>query len=32
MDIYWAYVGEFQSGQVVKFDPLLDYAVPYRNR
>jgi sugar phosphate isomerase/epimerase len=32
MDIYWAYVGQFQSGQLVKFDPLLDYAVPYRNR
>jgi sugar phosphate isomerase/epimerase len=32
MDIYWAYVGQWQSGQVVKFDPLTDYAIPYRNR
>jgi sugar phosphate isomerase/epimerase len=32
MDIYWAYVGQWQSGQVVKFDPLYDYAIPYRNR
>jgi sugar phosphate isomerase/epimerase len=32
LDIYWAYVGQFQSGQVVEFDPLLDYAIPYRNR
>jgi len=32
MDIYWAYVGQWQSGQVVHFDPLYDYAIPYRNR
>jgi sugar phosphate isomerase/epimerase len=32
MDIYWAYVGQWQSGQVLSFDPLRDYAVPYRNR
>jgi len=32
MDIYWAYVGQWQSGQVVKFDPLYDYAIPFRNR
>ena len=32
LDIYWAYVGRWQSGQVVKFDPLTDYAIPYRNR
>ena len=33
MDIYWAYVGQWQSGQgPLAFDPLLDYAVPYRDR
>jgi sugar phosphate isomerase/epimerase len=32
MDIYWAYVGQWQSGQVLHFDPLTDYAIPYRNR
>ena len=32
LDIYWAYVGQWQSGQVLGFDPLLDYAIPYRNR
>ncbi|HKP18676.1 MAG TPA: sugar phosphate isomerase/epimerase [Gaiellaceae bacterium] len=30
LDIYWAHVGAFQSGDA--FDPLLDYAIPYRNR
>jgi hypothetical protein len=28
MDIYCAYVGQFQSGQVVKFDLLLDALPP----
>jgi sugar phosphate isomerase/epimerase len=32
LDIYWAYVGQWQSGQVITFDPLNDYAIPYRNR
>jgi sugar phosphate isomerase/epimerase len=32
LDIYWAYVGQWQSGQVMQFDPLRDYAVPYRDR
>jgi sugar phosphate isomerase/epimerase len=33
LDIYWAYVGQWQSGQgPLAFDPLLDYAVKYRNR
>jgi sugar phosphate isomerase/epimerase len=32
LDIYWAYVGQWQSGQVAAFDPLRDYAVKYRDR
>ena len=32
MDIYWAHVGQWQSGQVQKFDPLTDYAIPHRDR
>jgi sugar phosphate isomerase/epimerase len=32
LDIYWAYVGQWQSGQVVTFDPLNDYAIPHRDR
>ena len=30
MDIYWAYVGQWQSNNA--FDPLQDYAIPFRNR
>ena len=32
MDVYWAYVGQWQSGQVLKFDPLHDYAIKHRDR
>jgi sugar phosphate isomerase/epimerase len=32
LDIYWAYVGQWQSGQLEKFDPLRDYAIPHRSR
>ena len=32
MDVYWAYVGQWQSGQVLQFDPLKDYAIPFRDR
>jgi len=32
LDIYWAYVGQWQSGQVLTFDPLHDYAIPFRDR
>ena len=32
LDIYWAYVGQWQSGQVITFDPLNDYAIPHRDR
>ena len=32
MDIYWSYVGQWQSGQVLQFDPLTDYAIPFKDR
>jgi sugar phosphate isomerase/epimerase len=32
MDVYWSYVGQWQSGQVLQFDPLTDYAIPFRDR
>jgi sugar phosphate isomerase/epimerase len=32
MDVYWAHVGQWQSGQVQHFDPLRDYAIPFRDR
>jgi sugar phosphate isomerase/epimerase len=32
MDIYWSYVGQWQSGQILQFDPLHDYAIPHRDR
>jgi sugar phosphate isomerase/epimerase len=32
MDIYWAHVGQWQSGQAQQFDPLTDYAIPFRDR
>ncbi len=32
MDIYWAYVGQAQSGTILTFDPLRDYALKYRDR
>jgi hypothetical protein len=32
MDIYWAHVGQWQSGQVQTFDPLTDYAIPFKDR
>ena len=32
MDIYWSYVGQWQSGQVLRFDPLTDYAIPFKDR
>jgi sugar phosphate isomerase/epimerase len=32
MDIYWAHVGQWQSGQVQQFDPLTDYAIPFKDR
>jgi sugar phosphate isomerase/epimerase len=32
LDLYWAYVGQWQFGQVVPFDPLRDYAIPFRDR
>jgi len=32
MDIYWSYVGQWQSGQTLQFDPLHDYAIPHRDR
>jgi sugar phosphate isomerase/epimerase len=32
LDIYWAYVGQAQSGTILKFDPLKDYAIKYRDR
>lgn len=32
MDIYWAFVGQWQSGQLLKFDPLRDYLIPHRQR
>jgi sugar phosphate isomerase/epimerase len=32
MDIYWAHVGQWQSGQVQAFDPLMDYAIPFKDR
>ncbi len=32
MDVYWAYVGQWQSGQILQFDPLTDYAIPNRER
>lgn len=32
MDVYWAYVGQWQSGTILKFDPLHDYAIKHRDR
>jgi sugar phosphate isomerase/epimerase len=32
MDVYWAHVGQWQSGQAQPFDPLTDYAIPFRDR
>ena len=32
MDIYWAHVGQWQSGQIQQFDPLTDYAIPFKDR
>jgi sugar phosphate isomerase/epimerase len=32
MDIYWSYVGQWQSGQIQAFDPLTDYAIPFKDR
>jgi sugar phosphate isomerase/epimerase len=32
MDIYWAFVGRWQTRNTLKFDPLRDYAIPHRHR
>ncbi len=32
MDIYWAHVGQSQSGSILAFDPLMDYAIPHKDR
>jgi sugar phosphate isomerase/epimerase len=32
MDIYWAYVGQAESGTILRFDPLRDYAIRFRDR
>lgn len=32
MDVYWSYVGQWQSGQLLPFDPLTDYAIKFKDR
>lgn len=32
MDIYWAFVGRWQTRSTLRFDPLRDYAIPHRDR